>query len=121
MSAIEITLFRSANGPLTKRISIEAGKLKSDGSACRMASGTARRVTLDSLASLAKFLQRMPSNEAIALGRLRPDFADAVQVVLKKNLTGPASPKIIARTRDYIEFVPGEPAYSREFSAACGD
>jgi putative DNA primase/helicase len=111
MSEIEITIFRSANGPLTKRISIEGGKLKSDASACRMVAGTARRVPLDSPTSLAKLLQNMSSNEAIALGRLRPDLADTVKVVLKKDLTGSTSPKIIARTRDYLEFAPGERAY----------
>jgi len=111
MSKIQITVFRSANGPLTKRISIEAGKLKSDGSACRMASGTARRVTLDSLASLARLLENMRSNEAIALGRLRADLPDAVNVVLKKELTASTSPNTISRTRDYFEFAPGKRAY----------
>ncbi len=108
MSKIQITVFRSAKGQLTKLISMEAGKLKSDGSACRMASGTARRVTLDSLASLAELLQRMPSNEAIALGRLRQGLADKVDVVLKKELNESKSPGIIARTREYLEFAPGE-------------
>ena len=54
MSVIEITVFRSANGPLTKRISIAGGKIKSDGSACRMVAGTAHRVPLDSPAVAGK-------------------------------------------------------------------
>jgi hypothetical protein len=33
---IEITVFRSIKGPLTKQICIADGRLKSDGSACRM-------------------------------------------------------------------------------------
>ena len=111
MSVIEITVFRSANGPLTKRISIAGGKIKSDGSACRMVAGTARRVPLDSPASLAKLLENMPSKEAIALGRLRPDLADKVQVVLKKDLNGSTSRNVIARTADYLSYAPGEPAY----------
>jgi hypothetical protein len=108
---IEMTLFRSATGPLTKRISIEDGKIRSDGSACRMAGGTARRVLLDGPASLAELLENMPSNQAIALGRLRQGLADTVTVVLKKDLNESNSRSIIARTADYLKYAPGEPAY----------
>ena len=110
MSVIEITVFHSATGPLTKRISIACGKVQSDGSACRMATGTAHRVPLDSPASLAELLEIMPSNEAIALGRLRADLADKVKVVLKKDLNGSTSRNIIARTAEYLSYLPGEPA-----------
>ena len=75
-----------------------------------MVAGTARRVPLDSPASLAKLLENMPSNEAIALGRLRADLADKVEVVLKKDLNGSTSPNIIARTADYLSYAPSEPA-----------
>ena len=109
MSAIQITVFRSTHGPLTKRISIAGGKIKSDGSACRMVAGTARRVSLGP-ASLAKLLENMPSNKAIALGRLRADLADEVQVVLKKDLNRSTSRNVIARTAEYLSYVPGEPA-----------
>jgi hypothetical protein len=110
MSAIQITVVRSSNGPLTKRISIAGGKIKSDGSACRMVAGTAHRMPLDSPASLAKLLENMSSNEAIALGRLRPGLADNVKVVLKKDLTGSTSPDIVARTAEYLSYILGEPA-----------
>jgi hypothetical protein len=47
MSEIEITLLTKAGGPLTKRITLpNDGKLHSDGSACRMARGNARRMRL---------------------------------------------------------------------------
>jgi hypothetical protein len=105
---IEITVFHSAHGPLTKRISIAGGKIKSDGSACRMVAGMAHRVLLDSPASLAKLLENMPSEEAIALGRLRSDLADNVKVVLKKNLNRCTSPNVIARTADYLKYAPSE-------------
>jgi hypothetical protein len=111
MSAIQITVFRSSNSPLTKRIAIVDGKLKSDASACRMVAGTAHRMPLDSPASLAKLLENMPSQEAIALGRLRADLADKVEVVLKTHLKGSTSPNIIARTGDYLSFAPSKPAY----------
>ena len=46
-SEITITLFAKSGGPLTKRISLnEDGSLVSDGSACVMAHGTARRVSI---------------------------------------------------------------------------
>ena len=52
----------------------------------------------------------MPSNEAIALGRLRRDLPDKVKVVLKKDLKGSTSLNVIARTGDYLSYEPGEPA-----------
>ena len=61
-------------------------------------------------ASLAKLLENMPSNKAIALGRLRADLADEVQVVLKKDLNRSTSRNVIARTAEYLSYVPGEPA-----------
>lgn len=108
---IEITVFRSANGPLTKRMFIADGKLKSDASACRMVAGTARRVLLDSPASLAKLMENMRPNEAIALGRLRQDLPDKVEVIMKRKLQSAASLNVIARTGDYLVFPPGKPAY----------
>ena len=56
-SAIEITLFTKSGGPLTKRISLTAdGLLKSDGSECFMARGTAQRVGIISAKEFAKLI-----------------------------------------------------------------
>ena len=51
---IEITKFSKSGGPLTKRISLKPdGTLHSDGSACVMVAGTARRARFDDLGALA--------------------------------------------------------------------
>ncbi len=101
MSAIEITLFAKADGALSKRISLAAdGVLQIDGSECCMARGVAKRCRLDSIAELAKLIKGLPSNQAIALGALRPGLPDEVCVVTKNKLNGAAN--VIARTADYI-------------------
>jgi hypothetical protein len=51
---IEITVFQKANGPLTRRIELANGKPQSDGSACLMGTGTARRFRFDRLGNLCK-------------------------------------------------------------------
>jgi hypothetical protein len=52
MNDLEITLFTKVDGVLTKRISLtKDGKPHSDGSACRMATGHARRLRLAGRAS----------------------------------------------------------------------
>src|SRR5215831_2765310 len=54
MSAIELTGFTKANGPLTKLISLAPdGTVKSDGSACVMTRGTAQRVRVADVGALA--------------------------------------------------------------------
>ena len=72
----EITLFEKSDGPLTKRISLAAdGSVKSDGSACVMARGTARRVRIANVKQLATLIEQLPQNQAIALGALRTGLA----------------------------------------------
>jgi hypothetical protein len=78
--ASEFTVFAKSGGPLTKRISLAAdGSLKSDGSACVMAQGAARRVHITSVSDLARLIERLQPNEALALGALRAGLADPVQ------------------------------------------
>jgi hypothetical protein len=110
MSApFEITVFSKDGGPLTKRISLAPdGSVKSDGSACVMSTGTARRMRLDTLQELAVVIASLQSNEALALGALRDDLPDTVRVVPKRKLNGKAG--VIARTQDFIDFLPGKPA-----------
>jgi hypothetical protein len=45
----EITVFEKIGGPLTKSIALRDGKIVNDSSVCRMASGFARRVTINSV------------------------------------------------------------------------
>src|SRR5262249_52518751 len=107
--ASEFTVFAKSGGPLTKRISLAAdGLLKSDGSCCVMAHGAARRVHITSVSEFARLIERLRSNEAIALGALRAGLADLVQVVTKQKLNG--APNVIARTGADIVYRKGQPA-----------
>jgi hypothetical protein len=107
--ASEITLFAKSSGPLTKRISLEAdGSIRSDGSACVMARGSARRIHLTAASDLGALIERLKPNEAIALGALRAGLSDPVQVVTKHKLNGAAN--VIARTGADIIYRKGQPA-----------
>jgi hypothetical protein len=109
----EITVVAKAGGPLTKRISLDAdGSLKSDGSACVMTQGSARRFEFGHVRELAALLERLNSHQATALGRLRADLPAAVEITTKRKLNGADRPGVIARTRDYIDYRPGEPAFA---------
>ena len=104
MSAFEIAVFRKANGPLSKHIALKDGKPNPDGSACRMAAGTARRVKLNDIETFAKLIGDMRSDEAPTLGRLRADLPDSVKVITKKELNSSTPPNVIARTGEYLHF-----------------
>jgi hypothetical protein len=107
--ALEFTIFTKANGPLTKRICLTAdGSVKSDGSACVMSRGIARRIQISNLQALASLIERMRSDQAIALGALRTDLPNKVQVVTKGQLNG--QPGVIARTGADIMFRNEKPA-----------
>ena len=106
----EIVVFTKTKGPLTKRISLnEDGTLNSDGSACTMARGTARRVKLAGVAELAALIGQLHSSQAIALGALRADLPDEVTIVAKDKLNGTDA---IARTAANIQYRPGQPAFA---------
>ncbi len=107
---VEVTLFTKSGGPLTKRISLGAdGKVTSDGSACTMSKGTARRVKIADVGQFGRLVEAMTRNEAIALGTLRPGLPNQVKVVTKDKNNGSAV-DVIARTADSIVFRPNEPA-----------
>jgi hypothetical protein len=109
--ALSLTVFAKSDGPLTKRISLaENGSLKSDGSACIMARGTARRFEFSGVEPLAALIEQLSSHEALALGTLRLDLLDCVDVVTKRKLNGALRPDIIARTTDYLAYGAGLPA-----------
>jgi hypothetical protein len=105
----EITVFKKSNGPLTKRIALRDGKIVNDSSSCRMAKGSARRVSIDNVQTLADLINSFGSSEAYALGRLKDGVADPVQVVTRAKLNGAADPSIIARTKEFVVFNEGEP------------
>jgi len=113
-AGIEITGLTSATGPLTKHICLGAdGLLVSDGSACVMGRGEAKRVRLDGMGAFAEWIDALKSTEAIALGSLRHDLPDEVEIVTTRKLTGlngTARPDIIARTAAYISYTAKQPA-----------
>ena len=112
--AIEITQLSSSVGPLTKRISLSPeGGLISDGSACVMSRGAARRVRLGGVTDFAALIGDLKSNEAIALGALRPDLPDTVEITTAKKLSevnGAAPAGLIARTAGHISYPAKVPA-----------
>jgi hypothetical protein len=111
----EITLLAKADGgALTKQISLGPdGTIKSDGSACVMARGTARRARIGNVGELAGLINSMCSSEALTLGRLRQDFPDTVEVAPKRML----DQSNIATPPDVIAHTPSNIVYSPETAA----
>jgi hypothetical protein len=113
VSMIEITHIVKEGGPLTKRISLAPdGTLLSDGSACIMAKGTAKRANCTTLEAFAASISKCRNHEAIALGALRAGLPDEVDVVTKaglEKLNGSADSATIARTSEYIQHRSGQP------------
>jgi hypothetical protein len=103
---IELTRLTKDGGPLTKRIYLAPdGTLVKDGSACVMGRGVAERVRLDGVDALAALIEELTPSQALALGALRPDLPDTVEVTTKKMLlNGVARPDIIARTGANISY-----------------
>jgi hypothetical protein len=114
--AIEITGLASSSGVLTKRISLGAdGKLISDGSACIMGAGAAKRVKFATVQAFADLIGSLDHNEAIALGALRSELPDLVQVTTARKLAemnGSAEPGVIARTTGHIAYAERRPAFA---------
>jgi hypothetical protein len=108
--SFEITLFEKEGGPLTKRIRLEDGTVRSDGSPCSMSSGGARRSRFTDIQAFAQAIDQTRSHEAWGLGALRPDLPDEVTIVTKAKLNGAAHPGIIARTGSAIAYREKQPA-----------
>ncbi|MBW4022018.1 MAG: hypothetical protein HIU92_02605 [Proteobacteria bacterium] len=111
---IELVHYTKMGGPLTKRIFLnEDGKLISDGSACTMSTGVARRARFSDLSSAAAFISDMPATDALSLGRLRGNLGTELHVTTQTRLAGlngKATPDLIARTADFIAYQAGQPA-----------
>src|SRR6516164_2538389 len=106
---IEITAFVKSGGPLSKRIALAPdGSVRSDGSACLMVRGTAERLHVADIGELAAVIEKTRSDQALALGALRPGLPDRVEVVTKQKLNG--QPNTIARTTTDIFFLKEKPA-----------
>ena len=110
---IEVTALTKDNGVLTKHIRLDdRGVLISDGSACIMSRGHARRVRLPDLAAFGAMINRLKPHEAIALGALHDDLPEHVDIATKAQLQklNGAPPGQIARTAGNICYRAREPA-----------
>jgi len=104
-----ITLFEKEGGPLTKRIALDGdGKPKSDGSRCKMSRGSMRRLRL-TVSGLAQLYGDLQPNQALGYGQMRADIPDGAILRWKKSPEA-ALPGVYTRTRDCIDYRPGEPA-----------
>jgi hypothetical protein len=105
----EITVFAKRGGTMSKRIWLDDdGKVISDGSACAMAHGIARRVEIADIRTYADLINACRPNEAVALGRLKPGLPAEVNIVTANELNGGTDPKTVARTKDFFIFEPGK-------------
>jgi hypothetical protein len=96
----ELTLFRNANGRLSKRISLNKDNTLNVEPACSMYEGTAERLRVLTIEAFAETILGMKPNEAISLGCLRADLPDKVSVVTKDKLNGHAD--AIARSTEHV-------------------
>ena len=96
---MELTVFTKSGGLLTKHIRLaKDGTIVSDGSACTMQHGHARRMQAAGIADLAALVESLDSNQAIALGALLPDLPEEVEIITKHKLNGqPRAPGFVAR------------------------
>ena len=112
--SFEIVGLTSASGLLTKHIKLgDDGGLISDGSACVMAQGAGKRLRLASLPAFAELIGGLRPSEAIALGSLRHDLPDEVEITTARKLAemnGAAAPHVIARTSGHINYTAKQPA-----------
>ena len=108
---IELVVFSKKGGPLTKRITLTAdGKIASDGSACTMARGRAKRERIGCVGELAALIEDLTSEQAIALGALRDDLPDEISIVTKAALASGPINGAVARTGGNLVYRPGRPA-----------
>jgi hypothetical protein len=104
----EITVFHKSGGVLSKQIRLDHGKVVSDGSACLMSNGAARRVDIADIHAYADLVNACASNEAIALGRLKEGVPAQARVVTADKLNGSNDLTTIARTKDFLRFEQGK-------------
>jgi hypothetical protein len=109
----QITLITKRDTPalMSKRISLDkGGKLHSDATECRMVHGTAARAFAATASDLVLIIASCGSDQAIALGRLKDELPDRVEVTVPSRLD--RHPGAITRSRKFIDYRPGSPAWA---------
>ena len=108
----QVTLIKKC-GPsplMSKRISLDQqGALRSDGSHCLMVKGTAVRAPASTAIDLAEIIAGCSSEEAIALGALKDGLPNSVPITVPAKIED--NPGAITRSRDFIDYHPGTPAW----------
>ncbi|MGA9600025.1 MAG: hypothetical protein WBS22_07210, partial [Methylocystis sp.] len=64
----------------------------------------------DGAQTLANLIEKMAPNEALSLGRLAPNVGESAPGTRVRSLKS-APESAIARSRDFLEFIPGAPAF----------
>jgi hypothetical protein len=110
-----MTGFSKRGGPLSKCIYFdENGELTSNSDACQMIEGSAQRFQPSDVHALADVISKMKPEHALALGALRRDLPDRVEIATKRRIDvlrarGHHNGEI-ARTRENILYLPQAPA-----------
>lgn len=108
----QITLITKRGTPalMSKRISLNTeGKLHSDASECRMVHGTAARRFTATASDLALIIASCGPDQAIALGQLKAELPDCVEVTVPSSLAN--HPHAITRSRSFIDYQPALAAW----------
>jgi hypothetical protein len=96
---------------MSKHISLTSdGKLRSDGSECRMIAGAAARVFAGTAGALAQIIASCRSDQAVALGALNEKISTPVDVTTRNRLK--QNPGSIARAQGFIDYRAGRPAWA---------
>jgi hypothetical protein len=112
MSFAEITILASANGPLTKKISLDGnGGILADSSHCFMTRGAAYRTLIANVRELGELLQAFEACHALTLGSLRAGLPDQVNIVTRDAINDATPPDTVARTRETLTHRSGAPGF----------
>jgi hypothetical protein len=109
----QITLIKKsgANPLMSKRIFLDGqAALQSDGSQCLMVEGAATRAPAATASDLAKIIAGCCSDKAIALGALKQGLPDSIPISVPGKVM--ENPGAITRSRNFIDYRPGKPAWS---------
>ena len=109
---IELSELRKLRGVISKKITIENGRPKSDGSGCQLTVGKARRNLMNGshpAVAFADYLDGMDSKTALTLGRMCPAVATECRVASKRRMPdyNDDDTPTITRSLDNFSFAPG--------------
>ena len=110
-TAIELTRFTNADGPLNKRISSGPNDEPVKAAYGDMWRGKMERLCLGDWRDFAAELDKTPRDVAYGLGRMREDLPDSATLVTKDDPRD-GTPGIAARSKDNLNYLPNIPAFA---------